>query len=194
VGLYLTGEKQISLAQQSADAATLSAKAAIGMELPVIRANQFPGLINVGVRPAAGQPYRGGGVFTQNAPGQFSVVSSIEFTNHGRTPAFPIKMMVGWKVAKSLPEEPDYFHEIMSSPTAIINPEAMFSASARIVVVELSPEQREKLSKQTAFIWLYVSLHYRDFLNLPHEARFCWRKTGGFGTEGDPPAAYTAHS
>ena len=183
----------INAAEKAADAATLSAKAAIGMELPVIRVERFPGLINVPERPSPDKPFRPG-LYTSNVPQQFSVLSSLEFRNVGRTPAFPIKLMMGWKVGSELPAEPDYFNSVNSSSAAIIKPDREFDAAARIVV-ELSPDDRDMLLKGTAFIWLYASLHYRDFLNNPHEARFCWRSTTGiFGFEGSFPASYTTHS
>lgn len=189
IGFLIRADKT---ARMAAEAAILSAKAAIGMELPIIRADRVPGLINVAKPPSPEAPFLGG-VYVQGIPNRYSVIQSIDLKNFGRTPAFPIKLVAGWKVVKVLPDEPDYFHSINSSATAIINPDSEFTAAVR-GVVELTPEQLETLHKQTAFIWLYISLHYRDFMNAPHEARFCWRFTRGFGPGGSLPIAYTTHT
>jgi hypothetical protein len=151
--------------------------------------------MNVAEPPSPEKPLRGSGIITTSVPDQYSVLSALEFRNFGRTPAFPTKLMTGWKVGGELPAEPDYFNSVNSSSAAIIKPDGgEFQAAVRLIV-ELTPDDRENLLKKTAFIFLYASLHYRDFLNNPHEARFCWQSTTGiFGFGGSFPASYITHT
>jgi hypothetical protein len=181
-------------ARTTADAAMLSARAAIGIELPVIRSNRIPGLIRLSGPPEP-KDFSGGGVYIQDAPGQYSIAVGFEFQNFGRTPAFPVKFETGWKVIPDLPSLPDYFTSTAFPPTAIIKAEGGEINAPRIqTAIELTTEEQALLKAKAAPLWLYISLHYRDFMNQPHEARFCWRGYGSFGTGGNPPTAYTSYT
>lgn len=195
--LYFTfreARKTTRAAIKAAEAADLSAKAAIGIELPIIRCTQNPFLINVTEPPSEEHPFRGG--MGTNNPGRYTVISSLSFGNHGRTPAFPMMLDVGWKVVTDqLPPEPVYNQTVQSSATAIINPNDSFEAAAR-ACIELSEDERKRMREKAATLWLYISLHYRDFLNMPHEARFYWRYSHSHGFIGGTKqnAAYTKHT
>lgn len=197
--LWEAGERQIAIAKQAADAATLSAKAAIGMELPIIRTHGNVGLIRIKDNLEQSdfpKIFRSGGVYSTGTPGKNNILVGIDFKNHGRTTAFPTKIDVGWIVEATIPPEPNYFVSAVFPPTAIIKEGDDVTSAPRIEkIVELSESDQSALTDGTKILWVYASLHYRDFMNLPHEARFCWRsRTGVLGRANNVPDAYTSGS
>jgi hypothetical protein len=90
----------VEATHKAAEAAELSARAAIGIELPVIRAITTD-LIYTDKLISSEGPY--GGIVNDRSPTKYSAIGYIRFENHGRTPAFPEKISVGWKVAEKLP-------------------------------------------------------------------------------------------
>ena len=119
-------------------------------------------------------------VFAQQTPVQYSLIAGLSFQNFGRTHAFPFKLAYGWQVAPHLAPEPDYFASETMPPTAIIRAdESAFDLPRPKMPVVLSENERTLLGEKRAFLWVYLSLHYRDFLDIPHEARFCWRSRTG---------------
>jgi hypothetical protein len=79
IGLYVAGEKHIEVALKAANAAETSAKAAIAIELPVIRMNPEDFSWGVTQTPDAGRVHQ-------------CNVRSFSFFNHGRTTPFRSKL------------------------------------------------------------------------------------------------------
>jgi hypothetical protein len=183
--LWKSNEKMWVVTKIAADAAALNARAAIGVELPIIRTIRFPGFIRREKQEDIGK----GGILMQGDIGQFSELVNVEFQNVGRTPAFPIQFDVGWSVTPNLGDEPQYLISVPCHPSAVIrDSEGTFDAPRLSKLVELTAEERAMINKKKSPIWPYVSLYYTDFLNEPHEARFCWPLLGKGGAI---PPAYT---
>ena len=183
-------------AGKSANAALMSAQAAIGIELPIIRSARFPGLIRL-AGPLTESNLNQPGIFTRD-PGPYNLVAGLTFQNFGRSIAFPFKFEYGWKIAAQLPPEPEYLGSSHLAPTAIIRAdETIYDLPRPGKAVEFDEREQAALKQKTTPLWVYISLHYRDFLNTSHEARFCWRYHSGNGVlirADSAPPAYTRHA
>lgn len=177
----------------SARAAERSAKAAIGVELPIIKRIYGPSLVIVGSR----NPESYTGVINSNGvPSRFSGITDITFINDGRTAAFPKHFRVGWTVIDGLPDIPVYSQTVQCQPDAIINGNAVAQLDANFVI-EVSDEERARIVQRQADLWLYLDLTYSDFMNEEHQSGIClkWERhqLGSFGWAAVTgiPAAYT---
>jgi hypothetical protein len=87
-------QASIEASRRSAEAAELSAKAAVAIELPVITA--FPQHFSWGVTQDV------------NSKVHHCSVNHIAFYNHGRTDAYLSELRCGWLAGDSLPDVPTY--------------------------------------------------------------------------------------
>lgn len=186
----------------AARAAELNAKAAVGIELPIIRFSPLELVSTTALIPADGAPYGGG--ITDGPPTRYSALGNFKVTNHGRTPAFPIEFAVGWAVADVLQSEPFYSQRDRVNHAKVVTTSAEQEChlDARHLGIELSEEQITNITAGQSFLWVFGCLYYRDFLDDPREARFCWRYANRnhesmrpfyfFASDGDPPVAYVA--
>lgn len=192
--MLLRAEKTTRIAANAAD---LSARAAIAIELPIlrVRGSQIE-LADIDEGTDLNGPYAS--VLLEGLPRQHSVVSDIEIKNFGRTHAFPIHVDLGFSVGE-LPKEPAYIQTSRRPGGAVIEP----NEPTRMEVhfgIHLTPEQVLAVQAEETILWLYFSVAYRDFMNTRHDARFCyyWGRPDGVGiyyfAEGAPPEAYTRHT
>jgi hypothetical protein len=182
----------------AAQAAELNARAAIGIELPIVRAVPPDALMHTEDLIGKDEPYSGG--VDDGPPTKYSAVPSIEFTNEGRTPAFLTRLSVGWAASKELPASPMFWRSDRLGHAAVLLPGRGYGAN-RDYGIELSDDELAAIQKDEAWLWLYGSLEYTDFLGEKRQTRFCWRyanrnpagdpKTYYFSSDGDPPEAYT---
>jgi hypothetical protein len=181
----------------AARAAELNARAAIGIELPVVRAAVPEDLLSTDQLIGDNEPY-GGGV-NDGPPSKYSAVHSIEFSNDGRTAAFLSRLSVGWATCKTLPATPVYWRSDRLSHAAVIMPGGTFRTGLDYGI-ELSDDELKATQQDEAWLWFYGALEYNDFLGDKRQARFCWRfanrnPEGGkfyyFSSDGDPPEEYT---
>jgi hypothetical protein len=194
VFLWLATRRVARATVVAADAANLTARAAVGLELPIVRA-VGPELFDLNEPIADEGPYVAGNE-DGPAPGPYNVISTITFRNDGRTPAFPMRVGIAHTLSKTLPAVPVY-SLIMDVPTDQIIPN---NTSLDIDVqyqMAFSQAASAAIAAETTHLWLYCYLTYADFLDDTHEIRFCWRwgrpdKTGifYFTNECDAPAAY----
>jgi hypothetical protein len=197
--LWEAGERQIAVAAKAANAAELSARAAIGMELPIIRSVRYPWLLALDGPPTSDKDFEKGGSGVQ-WPVAYSRIVSIRFQNAGRTAAFPFLIELGWTASPELPDlggaEPPYVVSAQFSPTAFIGEnEGELDAPRIRKAIELTPTEIEALKTKETLLWLYIALHYRDFLGNPHTAKFLYVGGGTqFGVSLDPPAGYTGRT
>jgi len=154
-------------------AATKASAAAIAIELPVIRPTGPDSLLYVETLPAPNAPY-GGGVYNGEIPPKRFVLSDVGFRNVGRSHALLHETLIGWCVASTLPNEPQYTETFVSKPGDIVKPDGEKMLSIDLGI-ELSAEQRVQLEAKVAFFWLYGALRYFDFMGEPHEIGFCWK-------------------
>jgi hypothetical protein len=107
VGLYVAGEKQIKITERAANAADLSARVAIAIQLPVLR-----------VEPVGfswGRSQDG-----DNPETEYFGLQCFDITNLGRTDAFPVEIRWGWFVGDKLPDIPIYVYRKPFQIDAII--------------------------------------------------------------------------
>jgi hypothetical protein len=120
--LWVVTKESADAARKAADAADLSAHAALGMELPIVRATRPADLLMLDKPVPVDKPY--GGIVADHFPSQYSAVSAIYFRNDGRTPAFPLQMRVGYRaLGKIASGSPAYYRTILFEGDAIMKPE-----------------------------------------------------------------------
>ena len=181
-------------ARRAAEAADLSARAAIGIELPIVRA-LIQDIEHLDEPIVEGKGYAT--ALSHGAPQQYSAVSDIHFMNYGRSLGFATHLELGWRVARTLPEVPKYNKTIILPHGSIIRPQEHLFIVEVHTTLELTKREQQKSQTGESALWLFGSLHYRDFLDRKHEARFCWRRcrreddTHYFDSDGDPPTEYT---
>jgi len=178
----------------AARAAELNAKAAIGIELPVLRV-MLPDLATTAELIGTNEPYAG--TVNDGPPEKYSAIGLFVIKNFGRTPAFPEEIGVGWSVASTLPEMPNYRHRSRLPHASVIKADEEFMADVHYGI-ELSDAEVEAAASGTAWLWVYGYVSYTDFLQSRREARFCWRFANRnfdnvfyhFASDGEPPKAY----
>jgi hypothetical protein len=166
----------------AADAAEKSARAAIGIELPIIRIK--PDKIHF-IETQIGE----------DASKMFYSVASVTFANLGRTMAFPVEMKSGIYCGTKLPQKPQYIASDSFLPNLIFDPDPNVTPHKQLAdcSVEIQEEDRCKIDKGEIGLWFYCCLVYDDFMQTRHEACFCWRwtKVGlGLGWRPDISSAY----
>lgn len=194
-------QDSLRIAAQSANAAMLSAKAAIGMELPILRIIP-PDMIAMTEPIVKGETY--GGSVNDGPPSQYSGLGYFKCTNYGRTPAFPSSFSCGWKVAAILPEQPIYIETVPINHAVVYRPEKDDMEPATIDAhfsIEVNIQEIEAIKKGDAWLWFYGCLSYEDFMGEQHGYRFCWRWADRnppssnhpfyfFASDGNPPGSY----
>jgi hypothetical protein len=144
-------------ARISADAAALNAKAAIVIELPIIIFR-----LQLHRQLAVMDPVDG-------VPGNKSELR-IFLDNRGRSAAEMLELVVGWKVIKALPEKPVSERTFQFAPGDLLEAEGN---NMRSVVIELQNEEIESIRNNTASLWAYGHLLYKDFLGASHQTPYC---------------------
>jgi hypothetical protein len=194
-------QESLRIAAQSADAARLIARAAIGIELPILRILP-PDMIAMSEPIVDGETY--GGYVNDGLPTQYSGLGYFKCTNYGRTPAFPISFSCGWQVAATLPEPPIFIETAQINHAVVYRPEQDSAEPATIdahFTIEVSDQEIEAIKKGGTWLWFYGCLYYEDFLGDRHNYRFCWRwadrnpPSGNqpfytFASDGAPPGSY----
>jgi hypothetical protein len=191
----------ISLARSTrtaANAAETSAKAATAIEFPIVRASWLgPELDEVDELIRPGAPYASGS--NNGPPTRFSAVSSVEFRNYGRTPAFPFKISMGHIVAKVLPAIPIYTSTLRCQPNTVIEGGQKQGIEVHFSF-ELSDDQINGIKSKSVTLWVYTQLVYQDVMDRLHDVGCCWQlgsqneADDGFYLfdDGSAPASYTA--
>jgi hypothetical protein len=152
-------------ARIAANAAALSAKAAIAIELPAIRTN-------VGKIGWADERDPTG------AKRHFCYVDYLSFSNLGRSRALPIEVELGWTFGDKLPDIPIYISRKQFTTDTIYEPDSG-PYDLRIndeSDFDLPPDAFDRLREQSVKLWFYCNLIYLDFMQTRHEAGFCWRR------------------
>jgi hypothetical protein len=156
-------------AKKAAEAATLNARANIRTELPILRIDA-PRVTQQERPRMEGMRYED---YVPGIPDEDAIIEDIVVVNYGRTPAFPIRLDVGWTITGQLPETPRYAMGFPSPRQTMIRPSETHVFEFRTYYA-LSETEITGLAAQEAVLWVFVCLHYVDFLNERHEARACW--------------------
>jgi hypothetical protein len=178
----------------AAKAAELSSRAAVAIELPVLRLTPAD-LLSTDVLISDNEPF-GAGV-TDDMPGKFSAVGGITINNYGRTPAFPDTFSMGYRVADRLPDEPSYNRTWALNHAEVIKPEGEFFVG-EYLSFELTDAEIQAAGSGTSWLWVFGCICYTDFLGEKQTTKFCWRYADRnhelpfyhFASDGEPPLAY----
>jgi hypothetical protein len=177
----ILGVFTVSLAkatQIAAHAANRSAKAALALELPIIQAEP------VGYGTGDSQE---GGKFKET----FSL-QCFDFTNRGRTKAFPIEVRWGWSVGDKLPRRPVYkFNKAFDLDVILKAEDGRVGLFITTFDMEIALGDTERIETKQTKLWLYCCLVYEDFMRTRREIGFCWRRyenpgAGGFILDATP--------
>jgi hypothetical protein len=150
-------EEQVAIARDSANAARMSAQAAIGVEIARVLISNIE--------------------FQWNSVGnlvgnlQFPKVT-ISVKNYGRTPAFVSNQASEMLVATVLPEIPEYpnAHDLIG---CVIEGKDTYDLPVARLRQAIPMETIDAIVKGKTFVWIYGHLFYRDFLHDPHWLKFC---------------------
>ncbi|MEA2860500.1 MAG: hypothetical protein QOC72_2539 [Methylobacteriaceae bacterium] len=166
-------KESLAISKQAADAARLSAEAAIGVELPRIVFGSAE--IMRGHAPSSGFKSRITGL-------RFEVIAN----NHGRTPAFLTDVSTHIHVGANLPAEPTRGrNDALNWPVVeIIKADAAFPIPIMERDKILVGQVREDVFRERLYIWVYGYLEYRDFLHAHHREPFVQRMELHGGSEG----------
>jgi hypothetical protein len=185
--LWLAGEQQIEVARIAANAADLSARAAVAIELPIIqiapRGFGFGSSMSVV-----------GGIEAPRT--EWCALSDVRFSNLGRTKAFPVNIKCGWFFGDRLPDIPVYTFTKDFHLGTIFEPDPSVTPALHVneCVCENGPARfYDKVRDESVGLWFFCSLVYLDFMQGRHEAGFCWKRMETIGNgvfRADPTPAY----
>jgi hypothetical protein len=162
----------------AANAAALSARAAIALQLPIIRVD--PDSLGHG----------------ESTSGQEIIedcyVHSVSISNLGDTKAFPKEVLFGWTAGETLPDKPKYRFTAKSPHNCILKPNQIGLVQPLHGSLVLKEGQWTKICGGN-YLWFYCAVLYVDFMGEIRSHGFCWRwgYTGmGMGWRVDKAAAY----
>ena len=148
----------IAVAKETASAAMLQARAAVGVELPKII------LSRVDLGDAAA---------TSLASRLQSLRIEIAVTNYGKTPAFLLGQAIEIEVCALLPAKPVYPSAFDLPPETVIDYKNKYPLGMARPKSPLSPEDIQAILDGNTRLWVYGYVYYRDILSEAHMARFC---------------------
>jgi hypothetical protein len=145
-------------AKKAADAADLQAKTLFQAELPIVLVRNF--------RVAA----REGEAINQLEIPEYPILHFTIF-NYGRTPAELVSYCVEQKVAKRLPETPEY-EERLITPGTVLSPHGGKMPFMQPLTV--MGRDRAVILNESEYLWLYGFVKFNDFMGTgkTHETRF----------------------
>jgi len=162
----------------AANAAALSARAAIALQLPIIRVD--PDSLGHG----------------ESTSGQEIIedcyVHSVSISNLGDTKAFPKEVLFGWTAGETLPEKPRYKSVARFPHNCILKPNQTGLSQPLPGSLILKEGQWSKICGGN-YLWFYCAILYEDFMGETRSHGFCWRwsNTGiGLGWRVEKAAAY----
>jgi hypothetical protein len=156
--LWKAGDAQIAIAKQAADAAVLNAKAAIGVELPII-------IFELELHRESGTT----GIVT-DAPGKLSILK-ILYKNMGRSAAEMLRLCVEWRVIDILPERAVFERMIDFAPGSMLDS----AVAEQTIPMELQGAEVAAIKNKTKSLWVYGFLRYKDFIGDQHQTPYCAR-------------------
>jgi len=196
--VWVSTNRLFQVTKAAADAADQTARAAIGIELPILRVHGIP-IALAGIEEGTDLSTNYSSVPLDGFPGRHSVVSDITVKNFGRTHAFPIEIALGYAVTNSLSAGPAY-RQILKPPVGSVIPPNETVTMPIHFGIHLSAKEEAAVQSKRTPLWFYFSVAYRDFMDKRREARFCyqWARPDNAGAfyfaEGDAPIAYTLHT
>jgi hypothetical protein len=155
-------------ARISANAADRSARAAIAVQLPIIRIH--PEDLGRGDGKIGGLSY------------EECSVAAVILSNLGPTKAFPLEILYGFTIGNELPPEPSYRYLESFLPNFILDIDPSTTPRKRLTMaMPLKPGEGPNILKGN-YLWFYCALRYEDFMGEIHSHGFCWQWSyGGAG-------------
>lgn len=153
-------------ARIAANAADLSARAAIAIELPILRAAPN-GLSHGSTREF--------GITREHCSAHY-----VNISNGGKTKALPIELQYGYSVG-ALPKAPRYPFTETYDPNAVIETDPKVTQTFLRENCHLEMGEWSLISSGNLTLWIYWNLVYMDFMRNRREAAFCWRWYGAPG-------------
>lgn len=154
--------RSIEATELAAEAAMLSARSAIALQLPIIRIK--PHALNKG----------------QLSDGQsISEYCSVEYltvSNLGSTKAFPVEVRYGWAIGETLVGQRTFLTTETFPPNLIYEPDPM-SEQRKVLRfnMPLKPGEWSLICETRLPLWFYCTFGYDDFMGKRHDVAFCWR-------------------
>jgi hypothetical protein len=196
--LWISTAHLFKVTKIAADAATLSARAAIGVELPIINLSRLT-LLGMEHLGAAGTPI---------APDTMPPILcrlTINFKNAGRSPAEAITQCVEWRVAEKLPQVPVYENFYPYAPGLFFPPDNKEPPfGLQNYFIQFSPTELAAISTRRGYLWVYGFVAIRDVIvGEQREFRYCakwlaYREASaapvGFVHDSETPPEYTRRS
>ena len=186
-------------ARKSANASVRASRAALQIELPVIRADTPDLLFMSKPLPPQNQTYSG--TYRRSLPNnreRFLAIEKLKIRNFGRSASTPLQTKIGWLVTDRLPPTPIYTGTVRSVPHAIVPPNDSRIAELHYGF-ELTDADLSAINKDGFYLWVFAKVEYLDFMDGRHEVGFCWRweimdtaGSYGFWRAIDVPHAYVA--
>jgi hypothetical protein len=158
--------------KRTVDATREIGTAALALELPIIHSSHMgPEVIDT--QEPIPEDGAWGGVVNDGPITRFSGIGDVKFRNYGRTPAFPVKIAIGSKVATKLPSEPRYDRIISCADRGPIKANKALTLYLNYGF-EVNDAERASIASNTNTLWLYLLLEYRDAMGRTHESGACW--------------------
>jgi hypothetical protein len=187
-------------ATKAANAADLSARAAIALESPLLRVTpstpvplkEDATILCIPDARITGAPI--------NQVTKRTIIDGLMIYNAGRTAATPLRVKFGSSVANQLEGQPFYMLDLAAEPQGLLPvgsgtmPNTVISNIEHIIV--LSDAEVQQLQQPGGFLWVYAEISYLDFMDNRHDVRFCWRweRAGANGwrwvSRADVPTSY----
>jgi hypothetical protein len=116
---------------------------------------------------------------------------NITLRNYGRTPARAERLSFTYKIAATLPPEPEYLSTIRLASGDVLQSGGILTGTAFRQFIKTTDDEKLSLSDGSASFWVYGMMQFRDFLGDPHTLRFCARWWGHDETESsDTPSGF----
>jgi amino acid transporter len=171
-------KRSIAASEIAANAADLSARAAIALQLPIIRV-QPSGL-------GRGESINGQGTIED------CYVHSVIVSNLGDTKAFPKEVLFGWTAGETLPDKPKYKFVMKFPQNCILQPNQLGLSQSLHGSLILKEGQWAKICGGN-YLWFYCAILYEDFMGETRSHGFCWlwgHDGTGMGWRIEKAAAY----
>ncbi|WP_267386167.1 hypothetical protein [Sphingomonas sp. GC_Shp_3] len=177
IPLWVVSWRAANAARRSADAADLSARAAMWIELPLIT-GELGNMLHVGEAVPENGSY--GGQVIDDIPDRFGAITELALRNHGRSVARLELVRVGHFLGATLPGEPNFSRSYQCDQNMVITPGEVEGIDLSYTV-EVSPDQRIALVANEIAIWMYAEITYRDFLDTIRRCGMAWSYTQMYG-------------
>jgi hypothetical protein len=167
--LWRSSEKMWSVTKEAADTAELNTRAAIAIQLPVLKV--MPNALSWG---STG--------LIEHCSAHYVVVS-----NSGNTKAFPVMLEYGYAVG-NLAEVPQYTFSTSYQPHTVAETGGKPLQTWLQEDCTLKQNDWAAIAQGNLAVWFYCNLVYLDFMQARREAAFCWCWEGVSWRADDTPA------